>query len=126
MSAKRSTKGKEEPATRGRPPASAKSRHVELPERVQEIDAEIESLLASRCDTMAAQRQIAALQVQRWTYLSKWSALNYREQVEASREAAAWQHTYRQCAQAESVDILQVLMQKMMEQEEAADELGDL
>jgi hypothetical protein len=99
---------------------------VKLPKRVQEIDAKIEELLVGRCDTMASQREIAALQVQRWSYMSKWSGLNFREQVEASREASTWQHTYRQCAQAESVDILQRLMQRMVEQEEEADELAAL
>lgn len=75
---------------------------------------------------MEVQKRIAALQVQRWTLLSKDPACNFREQGEASREAARWQTNFERCASSLATDQLAALMEKMAAQEAAADRLEEI
>jgi len=105
--------------TRGVKPASAK--------RIAVIDKELLELAGSNDDgSIGTKMRFASLQVQRWTLLSADPALNFREQGEASREAARWTHEFRQLSQRQADDLIRQLDARWREQEAAADHLEKL
>jgi ribosomal protein L29 len=117
----------------GRPPLASTSRSVEVDKRTRSgkrlasIDKELLELsMGAAAGTVAATMRIADLQVQRWTLLSVDPGQNFREQREASTEAAKWTHEFRQLSQRQADDLIRELNKKMLEQEEAADRLERL
>lgn len=126
--------GKKQAKKVGRPPKSASARAVStaaddgpIRKRVAAIDADLLALAcAADIGSIAVKMRIASLQVQRWTLLSGDPTLNFREQGEASREAARWTHEFRQLSQRQADDLIRQLELRMREQEAAADHLEKL
>lgn len=113
----------------GRPRKSETTREVKptAAKRISAIDAELLELAGGEDDgSIAAKMKFSSLQVQRWTLLSADPALNFREQGEASREAARWTHEFRQLSQRQADDLIRQLDARWREQEAAADHLEKL
>lgn len=113
----------------GRPRKADTTRDVQPAgaKRIQAIDAELLALASADDDgSIAVKMRFASLQVQRWTLLSADAALNFREQGEASREAARWTNEFRQLSQRQADDLIRQLDERMREQESAADHLEKL
>lgn len=113
----------------GRPRKADTTREVKpaAAKRISAIDKELLDLASGDDDgSIGAKMKFASLQVQRWTLLSADPALNFREQGEASREAARWTHEFRQLSQRQADDLIRQLDAKWREQEAAADHLEKL
>jgi hypothetical protein len=113
----------------GRPPKAETTRAVKpaSAKRIAGIDKELLALAGADDDgSIATKMKFSSLQVQRWTLLSADPALNFREQGEASREAARWTHEFRQLSQRQADDLIRQLDARWREQEAAADHLEKL
>jgi hypothetical protein len=117
------------PAKVGRPRKADTTRDVAPTgaARIRTIDTELLELASVDDDgSIGVKMRFASLQVQRWTLLSADPALNFREQGEASREAARWTNEFRQLSQRQADDLIRQLAERMREQESAADHLEKL